>query len=407
MKKAIRMVLMTYLNPETKRFYQKIFDKFEKKYGVEVRLNRVSWGKAFSYFVDSFKNDNAPDVFQLGTSWVETFGHLGFLLEKPDFLYRPPLTDWMARDCKYRGQQLAVPWNIHVKALMANKKLLGKYDIDFSDIKGRDNFLELCQYLKEKRRKNPRFPYSMVFPLKTNKTTLHLFMGWLYAAGLGIPALDPIPDKIMCSEPFLKNFRFLLKLIKAYSFSDELALHQKHAYQLYEDFARSNDYIFYLGTWEICSKRESWQDRDYTLFSIPGQGPERKTKGGGSVLAVSAGTSFPRLAWKLVEELTAEEVLDDWIKVSGFIPGFETKIWQERNNETMISRAYTDIRRSREFPNHPLWGKIESILTKGITDYLWFLLENPSARENIDGKHRILRKADKKIKRLLKLSWDA
>ena len=406
MAKAIRMTLMTYLNPETKRFYRRVFDNFQKKYGVEVRLNRVSWGKAFSYLVESFKNESGPDVFQLGTTWVETFAHLGYLMEKPAYLERPPLTEWMARDCQYKGREMAVPWNIHVKALMAKKKLLKEHDIGFVDIKDRSNFLKLCQKLKQKRNNNSQIPYPLIFPLKTNKTTLHLFTAWLYASGLEFPEIDPVPDRILGSEPFVKTFCSLIELINAYSFREEKMVHQKHSYELYRNFADGFQYIFYLGTWEISSRREDWQERDYTLFPIPGTSADRKTKGGGSVLGVSAETDFPHLSWKLIEELTAAEVLDGWIRTSGFIPGFETDIWEKRNDEQMMLRAYNDIRRSCEFPHHPLWGKIENILTKGITDYMWFLLENKSAQKNIDGEHPIIRKADKKIKRLLKLSWD-
>ena len=111
-------------------YYQKQFRKFEEEYGASINLIQVSWNKAFSWLVNSFKEGEAPDVFQLGSTWVQTFARLGYLAPVPDYVFKPVLADWMRKCCQWRGEWVGLPWHVDIRDLLVRedklKKITGK-----------------------------------------------------------------------------------------------------------------------------------------------------------------------------------------------------------------------------------------------------------------------------------------
>ena len=402
----IEIWLMANLNEGESKFFQEVFNNFKRNYNMGVTMKRVSWSKVFSDLIKAFKKGNPPDVFQLGTTWVNTFSHLGFLAEKPSFLDCSPLTEWMRRCCSYKGTDIAVPWNVEVKGLMVNKEVINKMGISLSRIKNREDFYSLILDLKQARKKNSEIPFPVVFPLKSTNSTLHLFSAWLLAAGGKYPELRNRPEKIIRRQDFMENFNSIIRLIEISSNSKEYDKHLKHPYTLYEEFSEENKYIFYLGTWEIRNDPGSWEENDFTFIPIPIASSNWRTRGGGSVLTVSSSCEHPELAWRLIEDIISDKYLEQWIDATGNVPAFKTKIWEKRKEEEMVSQLYEQILNSEEYPFHPSWSKIENILIEGVTRFLWYLVQNPDMRGKDFSNHPILQKIDRRIKRILDFSWD-
>ena len=405
-KESLEVWLMANLNKEEQRYYQKIFNNFKRKYNTDVNLKSVSWNKVFSDLMKAFKTGDPPDVFQMGTTWVNSFAHLGYLAEKPDFVDCVPLADWMKDYCSYGGREIAVPWNVEVKALLVNRKITDALGINLSKIKTRGKFYELIADIKKERENNPEIPFPFCFPLKSANSTLHSFTAWLLAAGDNFPDFNKIPQDILCSQPVLENFEEILRLIKLTSDRDEYHKHYKHPYALYEEFSQEKKHIFYLGSWEMRTTPESWQQEGYTIIPIPEAAANSRTRGGGSVLTVSENCVQPELAWKLVEELLSEKYLEDWIKATGNVPAFRAKIWEEQKESPMVSTLYRQIKKSEEYPLHPSWSKIEQLLVEGIARYLWSMLQLSDKDQGSFSGQAILKQTDNRIKSVLSFSWE-
>ena len=406
--KKINFWIMSTFNSAEKKFYKKIFKDFKLEFKADVQINRVSWSKAYSELVRSFKNNEAPDVFQLGTTWINTFAHLGYLAPKPEFVSRKAITDWLHQRCCYRENTVAVPWNIAVKALLVHKKNFEKMDISLSDLKNRDYFYSICHRIKENRIVNSNFPFGVTFPLKTNKTTLHIFTAWLFATGGTFPDLKkkPIPEKILRSPDCINNFRSIIKLLKTTAQKKEYTKFKKHMYEVYKEFEQGKQ-LFYLGDWQLRSQNEDWEERPYSILPIPApEGENIHNKGGGSVLCVSSTSSSPNLSWELVKKITSDKYLDLWMEITGRLPAFQTNMWNKRFDEKMVQKAYENILKSNGYPCHPLWGKIEDVLNEGITNYIWKILNSSSPGAKINEQHPILKKADRQAARILQYSWD-
>ena len=399
-EKALDVWLVTSISQAEKEFLQKVFSDFGERHNIEIKLKLIPWSKFFSTLLEAFKNGEAPDVFQLGTTWVRTIAHLGFLAEVPSEIEREPLTEWIEKCCQYRGKRIALPWFIEVRSMLVNDRLANKYNVDLDNIQTHENFFKLCQQLASRKEKEPDIPVPLMLPIRPEVGTLNLYMTWLFTSGWEFPALDPIPEKIFGDVSFVNSFSYISRLIQGCNIDQDQL--QKHPSVLYDQFLAGR-FLFYMGNWRIASLKTS---RDETLFSkipIPVSGSSWRRWGGGSVLCVSSQSQLPELSWELVKYFTCSENIKKWIKFSGELPSFETDFWWENMEKESVRISYEIIQDSESYPFHPLWKRLEDIISEEITNYLWHILkkENASVADSLS----ILKPLDQKIKYLLSNCW--
>jgi ABC-type glycerol-3-phosphate transport system substrate-binding protein len=335
----------------------------------------------------------------LGTTWVRTFAQLGYLAELPNFIDRPLLNDRLVKCCSYQNRRVALPWIADIRTIIVNKELAAEYNIDFANIKKRQEFYEVCRKQAKIKKENPQAPLPFKMPIRPEGGTLHFYMTWLFAEGWEFPALEPTPDKILSDVSFIEKFDIIPRLINGCDIDHEEL--EKHPYLLYEEFMEE-EYIFYMGNPES-GNLVKWLEADsFSVMPVPGSAPNYKSWGGGSVLCVSAESDYPQLAWQLVKQLTTPQNVKKWVQTTGKLPYFETSFWEEDGPIANVGKIYKLLQGAKSYPPHPLWYRMEKVLTEGITNYLSRAIRNPdlSTEEAIS----ILKKTDQKIIKLLQLS---
>lgn len=413
MDKTLRVwLIVTSREHDVLEFLKRRFKKFEAEHNIKVELKLVTWNRAFENLIAAYKNNNAPDIIQLGSTWVRTMAYMGYIDKVPENIkIRDSFVENMNKISMYQGEQYAVPWNVDTIVLAARKDYLEKLGIKNSDIDNWQKFYQVCKDITEKRKYNSDLPEALAFSLRAEADLLHRFSAVLFSKGWNFPDLYQLPEKILTEDMVLDNISYLADLMQTCNIkASDL---DKHPYQLNNEFYRYGSYVFYIGSWygiiEDISHNPAESrndDYNYTILPFPSAADvEAKTYGGGSVLAVSSSSKHKQKAWKLIEYFLQDDFINEWIKVTGKVPAFEVDFWQRRDIDRRINRMYQQSINTETYPPYPAWATIEKILSTGIAHSIWELIENNST-EIADRAYTLLEKSDQSIVDLLKMSWE-
>ena len=413
MDKTLRVwLIITSREHDVLKFLNGRFSQFEKQHNIEIELKLVTWNRAFETLIEAYKNNNSPDIIQIGTTWVRTLAYMGYIEKIPDdFKTKTSFVKNMNQICMYQKDQYAVPWNVDTIVLAARNDYLKKFGIKKTDLNNWENFYQACETITQKKRAEPELPSALAFSLRAEPDLLHRFSALLWSKGGQFPDLYQIPEKILTEEKILDNISYLADLMQT---TDVKASDlDKHPYQLNNEFYRYGSYVFYIGSWygiiEDISHNSLKSEKgnyNYTIIPLPSaNGIKSQTYGGGSVLAVSSRSKHKQKAWKLIELFLQDDFINQWIKVTGKVPAFEVDFWKKRDIDQRINIMYQQSINSKTYSPHPSWATIEKILSTSVAHSIWELIKNNSTEIN-QKTYNHLKESDQNIRDLLKLSWE-
>lgn len=125
-----------------------LLDDFERENpDIKVEMQVLSWAYGFDKIVTAIAAGNAPDVCELGSTWVPKFSSAGVLLDvteeaekiKDQYLLWEPIT--------YEGRIYGFPWLVGTRALFYNKDLFIKAGLDPN--KPPQTWSQLLEYSKK------------------------------------------------------------------------------------------------------------------------------------------------------------------------------------------------------------------------------------------------------------------
>ncbi|MEJ6951850.1 extracellular solute-binding protein [Natronospora cellulosivora (SeqCode)] len=408
--KSLDLLLMVGSTGKMKaeEFLKKSLNKFEVEEDVKVNLRLVTWNRAYESIISAFKSNNSPDVFQLGTTWVQTLSYLNYLHPIKNYNEEKNLlADWIDDCCHYQEERYALPWLIDTVILAARKDIIDDLGIDINDLRTWQGFYKIYLDLVERRRRDPSFPKALSFSIRPDTDTLHRFMSWYFANNESF-SLDIDSNKVLSNQTeILDTLKYLQTLIR----SSDITVKDvdKHPYQLNEDFYKHGSYVFYLGHWYGVLLQILGQDSiissdlEFIPLLIPSENSQSSTNGGGSVLSVSSKTKHPILAQRLINFLCTEEFSEGWLKTTANTPAYETRFWQKRHIDERISTLYNLVVNSKTYPFYPGWTNVENILSDGISRCMWRLFDT-GLNIDLDIKS-LLSDIDQSIVNILKMSW--
>ena len=102
-----------------------LIEKFEKENpNIKVSLERLTWTDGFNKIVTALSANQAPDVIEIGSTWVAGLSLDGGLKPIEPKSLRNKLANW--EPAYFKGRYYAVPWTLSTGALFYNKDLLKK-----------------------------------------------------------------------------------------------------------------------------------------------------------------------------------------------------------------------------------------------------------------------------------------
>jgi len=405
-------IMPTQLGSLTSHVAAKALRGFSKRNPqVELQIRVLPWSIAWREILKALKRGEPPDVLQVGTTWMGTLSHLGFLEEVPDWVEeRPCLAPWLDEAVQFRGTRQGVPWLAECSGLIARADMLDILKTTPEDVATWERFLALCHSIAEGARRDtidPMRPLPVGITCRPEPVTLHNLASWLWAGGWDLSTLLNGHSAILSHPSARPGFEILRDLLKVNRTQNDMGAIQP--YRLSQDFYEEGRFVFLIGhSWRIVrglldpssAKELNWP---ITYLPIPAGPAGAVQRGGGSVLVVPRNGSGGDAAWTLVRHMISDEFMAEWSLASGDLPAHEGAFWSDEGRAESLRPLRQGIQNARIYPAHPMWATIESILGRGLSDILWSIL----AGESIDDRTRKLAlNVDEELNALLRLGWD-
>ena len=171
---------------------------YTKKTGIKTKVVVLDWGEAWNRITTALSSGvDAPDVLQLGTTWVPYFASRGEIKPLNEWLpqiepsrYVP--VSWNTTHIDSDTTIYSVPWFIDIRPILANKRILKKNNIKPEDIATFDGFVKAIRKVNDSHETldDGTKVRAFAFPSKIDWNIPHNFAPWMWSNGGDFIAKD-------------------------------------------------------------------------------------------------------------------------------------------------------------------------------------------------------------------------
>ena len=378
----------------SQRALARIVRKFQRETTIPVQVRFLDWGAAFGEISKALDSGHAPDVLQLGSTWVPYFAAAGkiaplsFLLDKIDTT-RFFRESFKSSHVSLDSQVFSFPWFVDVRALYANEKKWNALGLKDSDVSSYAGFVGTLRAFFRLQQDSSTKVAPFALPGKGDWTGPHHMAPFIWSFGGDFLAMDSSGYRsALLDSGTLSGLRYFLSILA----DRELSPYglEENSVQNTERFIQSGQLVLF-GTSEIIRQMEISSDdgglkespiaSDGLSIVGPLQGPAGKVAFvGGSHLALSI--NHKKTAEQLMQFLLRADNMDAYTRQVGFLPADEgiVNIW---GKDPRYSQLIKTMKTGRSFPNISEWVAVEETLIE-LTNSLGelFRTESPSVARN-------------------------
>ncbi|MEO5825923.1 MAG: sugar ABC transporter substrate-binding protein [Gemmatimonadales bacterium] len=335
---------------------QELVHGFELEHpGVHVRVQQIPWSAAHEKLLTAIVGRAAPDVAQMGNTWIPEMVTLGALapvdLGAAASSYFPGiLATNTVNDTLY-----GLPWYADTRVLFYRKDLLAR--AGFAEMPTTwEGWRDAMKAIK--RGAGPG-QYALLLPLNE----------WPLLAILGLQAGSELIDSAgfgqFSGAEFERAFSFVLAL-----YADSLAapVTSSQVSNLYQEFERGTFAMYISGPWNLGEFRRrlpaSMQDA-WATAPLPGPDGEesRVSLAGGSSLVVFRSSPRQALAQQLIEYLSRPEQQAAFYRLTGDLPA-RRDAWTDATlaNDRTANAFRLQLDRTVPTPMVPEWEEVTTKL---------------------------------------------
>ncbi len=337
---------------------------FSKEFpDIEVEVVQLSWSTGFDKIVTAIAAGAAPDVVELGNTWVASFASQGVLREvQPEDLAKYRNFPGM-NSAEYMGKYYGYPWLLGTRAMFYNVDLVMKAGLD------PENPPKTWSELLNAVKKISALPgvYGIGLPAgEVYSPWQEWFLLALWGNGGDVLSKD-LKTAVLASDQNRETARFYQELSR-------YALKSKQK-DLGEAFGEGRVGFLVSGAWSIGTLAQSYPNLNYSVCLIP---KPDKPKGihasflGGEILAIPTQTKNLDAARKLINYLMRPDVS---IIITKHYPGVypadpraSSDPWFEDNPLHLV--FFEQLKTAFPVPPTPAWPKIEDILSNLVDDLI-------------------------------------
>ncbi|GLX67728.1 sugar ABC transporter substrate-binding protein [Paenibacillus glycanilyticus] len=272
-----------------------IIKEFEDSHpGIKVDVQQLAWDNGLDKITTAFGANEAPDVVELGNTWVTQFATQGALLDVTDRIadVKDQYIGWdsVSYDSKYYG----VPWLLGTRSLFYNKELFEQAGLDPNNPpKTWDEMKSAAETITSKT-KAKGFGIA-AGEAETPWTEFSIFL-WSNGGDFlnGDHTASALNDPAAVSAMEYYN-----ELSKSSLVAQDAVIGQ--------EFAAGNVGMFISGAWNLRSLPQNAPDLKWGVAEIPASASgSTATFGGGEILSISAKSKYPDEAYQLVQFMTSK-----------------------------------------------------------------------------------------------------
>lgn len=369
MPREIELTLISILSsPGTA---EGVLAEFETQFGVHVQLQKQTWDSAWGELVHYSIYKNAPDVSEVGSTWIGDL--IGMNTLRPftqneidavggaQAFFPPAWNSGVSAD----GQVWSIPWLIDSRLLYYRRDMLEKAGVNpATAFQTHEALAETLQRLELAGVENP-----WAIPTHKTRMSLHNVASWVWGAGGqflsedGKSALFAMPEALAGFRQYFELGQFLHPQARELDDiqSDRLYWTGEAAVTL-------------SGPWLLSGPTVDPQVTANTGVAFPPGVPFI----GGSSLVVWQNSKSPRDALTLVRFLTSQHVQSTYLSMVGLMPARQeafSTLSSAANPAIKLIRQ--ELQLGRSFPLFPLWGLVEERLSSALGIIWQELLSQP------------------------------
>lgn len=400
--------------PGSASVLQEMVKRFEVETSIPVVFKELKWESAFDEIQKAFSEGTAPDVLQVGSSWISIFAGKGYLDGMQSFLNEIDSSrffDEMSKFSSIEGDSnyYAVPWFLDVRAFFGNKAVLDSLGIRDAHMKSFTRARGVMKAIAQNGLKNAEGKEIVPFglPGKDDWTAPQVMAPWIWSYGGDfLVKQDSLWKSALLDSNTLNGLFHYLTLLK-----DTTCVPNALFENSVENATRftNSEQAFLMGTSEIIRKMDvsveegglkekSISQDGLVLIPMPFGPKGQFTFVGGSHLAISKNAK--KDTKKLLQFLVRVDHIDTYTRRIGFLPSDKSviSVWAQ---DPRYNALIEDLSHGRSFPNLSQWGEIETILinmSNDIGSIYRTAIENEDRTAEVAS---IIVRADEKIQNLL------
>ena len=372
---------------------EKRLEIYSKKTGIPTKVEVLDWGEAWNRICQALNGTQpAPDVLQLGTTWIPYFASRKEI--KPlnaDLAAIHPErfvpVSWNTTHIDEDTTIYSVPWFIDIRAVLANKRILAEHGITADSVRTYEGFSKAIRKINEKNEilDDGAHVRGYAFPGKNDWNIPHNFAPWIWSNGGSFIQKDSEGrwHANILSEETLVGIANYLHFVMDSLVSPEAL--QMNTAQIAQRF-NNGELGFIVNTSEIIMQTRIHGNQgglsnarigsdSIIVFPIPKGKNGSVSFIGGSNLAIPVNNKRKE-AMDLLLFLVEDENLDAYTKQIGLLPPTRTvlKAWSEDENYRVLVRA---LETGKTYVAIPEWGELEQLLGSMFST-VWEQMEIPS-----------------------------
>jgi multiple sugar transport system substrate-binding protein len=373
---TLRIWIMQNAQAKSAESFQALVRPFTRgKDGVKIDVTVVPWAQSWDKIQNALagRGGPAPDIVQLGTTWVAAVAATGKLHdltgEYDEKLFPPEVlaTTTIEDPTGGRPRRFAMPWIVDSRALYYNKAACAKAGVDpTKDFATWDSFKQALRKLKDVEVDGKRMRPFMVS--RNNWDVVHTLAWWIWGWGGGfVPRAGH--EGGLRSPGSVAGVDFAVGLVR-----EGLMVHapEKSNLRVIEVMLDRGEVATAVG-YPVSSLAA---DR-FGITLLPAGPKGRFTFLGGSTLAIPKSTRHREEALALVKYLSDVAVQFAYSNLTGLLPAAASEYDDLVLKLDPVRRVFVEqMRYGKSYPSIPQWGAIENVLRDGFNG-LWDQVERP------------------------------
>lgn len=374
-------------------FLEKRLEIYTKKTGIRTNVVVLDWGEAWTRISQALSGQQpAPDVLQLGTTWIPYFASRKEIKPLNSFLTnihpeRFVPVSWNTTHIDEDSTIYSIPWFIDIRPVLANKRILAEHGITRDSIRTYEGFKNAIRKVNSKDEvlDDGAHVKGYAFPGKSDWNIPHNFAPWIWSNGGSFIKKDDSGKwkANILSEETLLGISSYLHFIMDTLVSPEAL--QTNTAQIAQRF-NNGELAFIVSTSEIVMQTRIHGNMGglsnarigsdgVAVIPIPKGKVGSVSFIGGSNLAIPASNNRKE-ALDLLQFLVDDENLEAYTKQIGLLPPSRTvlKEWAKDEDYNVLVRA---LETGRAYVAIPEWGELEQLLV-AMFSAIWEQMEIPS-----------------------------
>jgi len=356
-------------------------DKFEKENPeIKILVQAIPWTGAHEKMVTAVVGNLAPDICQMGTTWMPEFEAMNALeplnsrLNPKNGLSEADFFPESIKTAKQSDVLYGIPWYVDTRVFyyrsdIAQSAGFSKFANTWTDL------YKMCSAIVQAKKQANQPGYAFSLPL--NDWQIFLMFFW-QAGGEILPQASR--ETVISIPEFMKTLDYLKRF-----FEEKLSpVAAGKDMDLLAAFESGYFPMFISGPWMISeiTRNKPALEGKWTTARMPME--KRFTSFlGGCNLVMFKGSPNRESAWKFIEFLSRPNIQADWYELSKNLPANRSAWEDSRLTQNPHLRAFREqLEDAKAPPGVPEWEQIADVLSGAMEAALFGKMPAKEAAEN-------------------------